>query len=62
MWNTFTDWVKVAFVNAKNNQDTENDVWNDEKKIGSAQETKEVVEHTLHAILAKDNNAQSVSN
>ena len=61
MWNTFTDWVKAAFVNAKNNQDTENDVWNDEKKIGNAEESKEMVEDTFHGALAKDQKAEEIS-
>ena len=62
VWDALTNWVKRTFVDTKDYESTQNNVGNDEKKIGSTQETKEVVEHTLHAILAKDNNAQSVSN
>ena len=61
MWNTFTDWVEIAFVNAKNNQDTENNVRNDEKKIGNAEKSKEMVEDTFHAALAKNHKTEEIS-
>ena len=61
MWNTFTDWVEIAFVNAKNNQDTENNVRNDEKKISNAEKSKEMVEDTFHAALAKNHKTEEIS-